>query len=176
MHPTCSRRSQMTEQPVVYTLPVIPLKSAVLFPYLLMPLSAGRPASMAAVEAALATESKEILVFAQKDPELDVPTQDDLYAIGTKAVIRKMNRSGEGHLELMVLGMERVALLKLDSSEPFLKGRATPLALPEDKGPEIEALQGALVELATEALTLAQPNTPQELRGLIASNDDALRL
>ena len=87
-----------------------------------------------------------------------------------------MNRSGEGHLELMVLGMERVTLLKLDSSEPFLKGRAVPLPLPEDKGPEIEALQGALVELAGEALTLAQPNTPQELRGLLASNDDPLRL
>jgi ATP-dependent Lon protease len=166
----------MSEQPVVYTLPVLPLKSAVLFPYLLMPLSAGRPASIAAVEAALATESKEILVFAQRDPDLDVPTHDDLYAIGTKAVIRKMNRSGEGHLELMVLGMERVTLLKLDSSEPFLKGRATPLPLPKDNGPEIEALQGALIELASEALTLAQPGAPQELRGLIASNDDPLRL
>jgi len=166
----------MSEQPVVYTLPVLPLKSAVLFPYLLMPLSAGRPASIAAVEAALATESKEILVFTQRDPDLDSPTKDDLYTIGTKAVIRKMNRSGEGHLELMVLGMERVTLLKLDSSEPFLKGRAVPLPLPEDKGPEIEALQGALIELAGEALTLAQPNTPQELRGLIASNDDPLRL
>jgi ATP-dependent Lon protease len=166
----------MSEQPVVYTLPVLPLKSAVLFPYLLMPLSAGRAASIAAVEAALASESKEILVFTQRDPDLDSPTKDDLYSIGTKAVIRKMNRSGEGHLELMVLGMERVTLLKLDSSEPFLKGRAVPLALPEDKSPEIEALQGALVELAGEALTLAQPNTPQELRGLLASNDDPLRL
>ncbi len=166
----------MSEQPVVYTLPVLPLKSAVLFPYLLMPLSAGRPASIAAVEAALATESKEILIFTQRDADLDSPSKDDLYSIGTKAVIRKMNRSGEGHLELMVLGMERVTLLKVDSSEPFLKGRAVPLPLPEDKGPEIEALQGALVELAGEALTLAQPNTPQELRGLLASNDDPLRL
>jgi ATP-dependent Lon protease len=166
----------MSEQPVVYTLPVLPLKSAVLFPYLLMPLSAGRPASIAAVEAALATESKEILVFAQRDPDLDVPTQADMYAIGTRAVIRKMNRSGEGHLELMVLGMERVTLLKLDSSEPFLKGRATPLPLPADRGPEVEALQSALIELAGEALTLAQPGSPQELRGLIASNEDPLRL
>ena len=166
----------MSEQPVVYTLPVLPLKSAVLFPYLLMPLSAGRPASIAAVEAALATESKEILVFTQRDPDVDSPTKDDLYSIGTKAVIRKMNRSGEGHLELMVMGMERVALLKLDSSEPFLKGRANALPLPEDGGPEIEALQGALVELASEALTLAQPNTPQELRGLLASNEDPVRL
>ncbi len=166
----------MSEQTVVYTLPVLPLKSAVLFPYLLMPLSAGRPGSIAAVEAALATESKEILIFTQRDADIDSPGKDDLYSIGTKAVIRKMNRSSEGHLELMVMGMERVALLKVDSSEPFLKGRASALPLPEDKGPEIEALQGALVELASEALTLAQPNTPQELRGLLASNEDPMRL
>lgn len=51
----------MSEEQVVYTLPVLPLKNAVLFPYLLMPLSAGRPGSIAAVEAALATESKEVL-------------------------------------------------------------------------------------------------------------------
>jgi ATP-dependent Lon protease len=171
-----TEKKKMPEQPVVYTLPVLPLKSAVLFPYLLMPLSAGRASSIAAVEAALATESKEILIFTQRDADVDLPTKDDLYAIGTKAVIRKMNRSGEGHLELMVLGMERVTLLKVDSSEPYLRGRAVPLPLPEDKGPEIEALQGALVELAGEALTLAQPNTPHEMRGLLASNDDPLRL
>jgi ATP-dependent Lon protease len=166
----------MSEQNVVYTLPVLPLKNAVLFPYLLMPLSAGRPSSVAAVEAALATESKEILVFTQRDADVESPGKDDLYAIGTKAVIRKMNRSGEGHIELMVLGMERVTLLKVDSSEPFLQGRAIPLPLPEDKGSEIEALQGALAELAGEALTLAQPNTPAELRGLLTNNEDPLRL
>jgi len=99
-----------------------------------------------------------------------------LYPIGTKAVIRKMNRASEGHLELMVLGMERVALVRLDTSEPFLKARVTSLPLPVDKSSEVEALQAALVELAGEALTLAQPNAPQELRGLLAANDDPLRL
>jgi ATP-dependent Lon protease len=166
----------MSDQPVVYELPVLPLKNAVLFPYLLMPLSAGRAGSVAAVEAALATESKEVLVFTQRDGEVDSPLQGDLYPIGTKAVIRKMSRSGEGHLELLVLGMERVALVKLDTSEPFLKARVTPLPLPEDKSPEIEALQGALIELAGEALSLAQPNAPQELRGLLSANEDPLRL
>ncbi|HXA63811.1 MAG TPA: endopeptidase La [Bryobacteraceae bacterium] len=166
----------MSDEPVVYTLPVLPLKNAVLFPYLMMPLSAGRAGSIAAVEAALATESKEIVVFTQRDADVEVPTQEDLYSIGTKAVIRKMNRASEGHIELLVLGMERVVLSKLDNSEPFLRARVTPLALPEDKSSEVEALQGALIELAGEALTLAQPNAPQELRGLLAANEDPLRL
>src|SRR5579859_2530605 len=166
----------MPDEPVIYTLPVLPLKNAVLFPYLMMPLSAGRAGSIAAVEAALATESKEIVVFTQRDGNVDAPTQDDLYTIGTKAVIRKMNRANEGHLELLVLGMERVVLSKLDNSEPFLRARVIPMPLPEDKGQEVEALQGALIELAGEALTLAQPNAPQELRGLLAANEDPLRL
>ena len=88
----------MSDQPVVYELPVLPLKNAVLFPYLLMPLSAGRAGSIAAVEAALATESKEVLVFTQRDGDVESPLQSDLYPIGTKAVIRKTYRAAEGHL------------------------------------------------------------------------------
>ena len=166
----------MPNEPVVYTLPVLPLKNAVLFPYLMMPLSAGRAGSIAAVEAALTSESKEIVVFTQRDANVDLPAQEDLYTIGTKAVIRKMNRANEGHLELLVLGMERVVLSKLDNSEPFLRARVIPMPLPEDKSSEVEALQGALIELAGQALTLAQPNAPQELHGLLAANEDPLRL
>ena len=157
-------------------LPVLPLKNAVLFPGLLMPLSVGRPASQAAVEAALATESKEIALFSQRDSSVDLPKQEDLYPIGTKAVIRKMSRPSESTLELLVLGVERVTLVKLDSSEPFLRARILPLALPEDTGPELEALESALIELASRALALAQPNAPQDLGRLLAANEDPLRL
>jgi ATP-dependent Lon protease len=157
-------------------LPVLPLKNMVLFPGLLMPLSVGRASSLAAVEAALATESKEIALFSQRDSSVEVPTQDDLYTIGTKAVIRKMSRPNENALELLVLGMERVTLVKLDASEPFLQARIQPLALPEDKGPEVEALQSALIELAGAAFSLAQPNVPQDLGRLLAGNEDPLRL
>jgi ATP-dependent Lon protease len=162
---------------VVQTLPLLPLKNTVLFPYLLMPLSVGRDSSRAAVEAALATEEKEIVVFAQRDPSVEVPTQDDLYTVGTKAIIRKMSRSQNGAMELLVLGIERVALIRFDSSEPYLRARVRSLPLPEDKGAEVEALQGALIELATNAISLAQPGSQQEVGRLLAnSNEDPLRL
>ena len=114
----------MSDQPVVYTLPVLPLKSAVLFPYLLMPLSAGRPASVAAVEAALATESKEILVFTQRDADVDSPLQGRSVSHRHQGGDPQDDRSGEGHLELLVLGMERVALLKLDDVRAVPERRA----------------------------------------------------
>ena len=75
------------------TLPLLPLKNAVLFPGLLMPLSVGRPGSVAAVEAALQTEDKEIIVVAQRDLSVDSPGGSDLYTIGTLAVVRKVNRT-----------------------------------------------------------------------------------
>ena len=71
-------------------LPVLPLKSAVLFPGLLMPLSAGRAASVAAIEAALKTEEKELVVIAQRDPTTEEPAAvaEKAAELGTRGVTR----------------------------------------------------------------------------------------
>ena len=86
----------MPEIDNVQVLPILPLKNTVLFPHLLMPLSVGRATSLAAVESVLATEEKELVLVAQKDSEEEVPGADDLFTIGTKAVIRKMSRRAKG--------------------------------------------------------------------------------
>jgi ATP-dependent Lon protease len=165
----------MSETNAVQTLPVLPLKNTILFPGLLMPLVVGRVTSLAAVEAALATEDKQIVLFAQKDFNVETPGADDLYMLGTKAVVRKVNRQDDS-VELLVLGSERVALIKLETVEPYLRAKVHPLPVPEDKGPEVEALHGALAELGARAIQLAHPNSPQELGRLLAANDDPLRL
>ena len=165
------------QQDQLQVLPLLPLKNTVLFPYLMMPLSVGRASSLAAVEAALATEDKEIVVFAQRDASVESPKQEDLYPIGTKAIIRKMSRGNNGALELLVLGMERVTLVKVDESEPYLRAKVSPLPLPTDKGAEVEALHSAIVELATTAVGLAQPNSSNEVARLLAgSNEEPIRL
>jgi ATP-dependent Lon protease len=166
----------MSEVENVEILPVLPLKNSVLFPHLLMPLSVGRPASLAAVEAALATEEKEIFIIAQRDPNVEKPGQDDLYSVGTKAVIKRMSRPTESHMELIVLGVERMVLLKLEQTEPYLKGRLRPYPLPCDRTTEVEALHRAVMDLAAKALSLAQPQAPPELNQLLVSTDDPLRL
>ena len=160
----------------VQILPVLPLKNTVLFPFLLMPLSVGRPHSIGAVEAALATEGKEIVVVSQKDPSVDTPGQDELYTIGTRAVVRKMSRPNEESMELLVLGGERVVLIKLEQSEPYITGRVRPYPLPEDGGTEVEALHRSIVELAGKAISLAQPQATLEITRLLAGADDPLRV
>ena len=166
----------MSEVENVEILPVLPLKNSVLFPHLLMPLSVGRPASLAAAEAALATEEKEIVIVAQRDANIEKPKQDDLYTVGTKAVIKRMSRPTESHMELIVLGAERMVLLKLEQTEPYLKGRMRPYPLPGERTTEVEALHRAVMELAAKALSLAQPQAPPELNQLLVSTDDPLRL
>ena len=166
----------MSEVENVEILPVLPLKNSVLFPHLLMPLSVGRPASLAAAEAALATEEKEIVIVAQRDPNVEKPGQDDLYTVGTKAVIKRMSRPSESHMELIVLGVERMVLLKLEQTEPYLKARMRPYPLPGERTTEVEALHRAVMELAARALSLAQPQAPPELNQLLVSTEDPLRL
>jgi ATP-dependent Lon protease len=160
----------------VQTLPVLPIKHTVLFPFMLMPLNVGRPSSVAATEAALASEGKDIVVVAQRDASIENPSLTDLYSIGTRAVIKQMARKSEELLEVVLLGVERIVLIKLEQHSNYQRARIKPLPLPQDKSPEIEALHREITELAARALALIQPQAAEELRRLIAGAKDSLRL
>jgi ATP-dependent Lon protease len=160
----------------IQTLPVLPIKNTVLFPLMLMPLSVGRASSIAATEAALASEEKEIVVVAQRDAAVENPALTDLYSIGTKAVFKKMARRPDGLLEVVLLGVERVVLIKLEQQGAYQTARIKPLPLPEENSTEIEALRLEVSELAAQALALIQPQAAEELRRLVASSKDSLRL
>ncbi len=164
----------MSEQ--IKVLPVLPLKNSVLFPHLLLPLSVGRPASVAAVDAALATEEKEILIVAQRDATVETPGIHDLFHIGTRAVIKKMTRTSESTMEVIVIGLERVMILRLEETEPYLKARVQPAPVPAEITPEIEALRQEVMELAGKVIAMAHPQAPQELPRLLAATEDPLRL
>jgi ATP-dependent Lon protease len=138
------------------TLPVLPIKRTVLFPGILIPVTVGRDRSVAAVNAALKTEEKTILVVAQRDPGKENPGLDDLYTIGTKAIVKQVGRSDDATIQALIQGIERVALLKLEKSEPYLLAQARRLELPTDNDREIQALQRAIQELITDLPRLIQ--------------------
>ncbi len=167
----------MSDIEKMITLPVLPLKNAVLFPGLAMPLSVGRKQTVAAIEAALAKEGKEILVFSQKDASEDTPTQDSLYGVGVKAVVRRMSMNPDGSMEVLVMGAERVAMVKMEENAAgYLDARVRPFNVPEEMGTEVEALSRALLDLAQRALTLAQPEMAPDLSRMMATTDDPLRM
>jgi ATP-dependent Lon protease len=161
----------------IKSLPLLPLKNSVLFPGLLMPLSVGRAGSIAAVETALATEDKEIVVVTQRDASVDEPDASALYTIGTRAVIRKVGRNKDQR-EVLVFGAERVVIVKVDDTNGHMTARVRALPPPDDSSRETEALTLSIVEMGSKFVGLIQSpeTTPQELARMFTSQEDPLRL
>ncbi len=156
-------------------LPILPLKNSVLYPGMMMPLSVGRAGSIAAVDAAMATEEKEIIVVAQKDNSVELPGADDLYTVGTRAVIRHSKPLRGDQRELMVQGLERVVLVKLEQNG-YQKARYRVLPLPDDSTNETEALTISIVETGSKLINLVQGQSPQEIAKMFSAHADPLHL
>lgn len=156
-------------------LPVLSLKNSLLFPYIHTPISVGRPSSVAAVEAALASEDKTIIVVAQRDAAMDLPQPRDLYEIACKAVIKRMAR-GEGGLQLLLQGIDRVRLTAFPQTEPYLRAEFVVLPLPADRGAEVDALRGELLNMAARIQELAQAEAPIDFLAALRQIDDPMHL
>jgi ATP-dependent Lon protease len=157
-------------------LPVLPIKNSVLFPRLFMPLSVGRPLSIAAVEASLKKEDNEILIFTQRDASVETPGQDQLYSVGVRAAVKKIARPRTDQLELLVQGIERVVLIKLEQTQPYLKARIHPFPLPQESGPEVEALQRSILDMANKLISLSNPQSAQQLGQVVGNVEEPLHL
>src|SRR5437867_12376941 len=151
-----------TAQP--FEIPVLPLQNTTLFPETMVPLSAGRPASVAAVEAALAGEEK-LLACVSVRPEKtdDEDTKSaDLFEIGTLVMIKRMERVDDT-LHLIVQGTDRIRVLDWVQEGPFLRARAQILPdLPVTNKEEVEAAKRNVQALIQQALAYL-PQVPPEV-------------
>ncbi len=166
----------MTNEILAVKLPVLPIKRTVLFPGIMMPLTVGRARSIAAIEAAMKTEEKTVLVVAQRDPLTEEPGLEGLYTIGTKAIVKQVGRSEDGTIHVLVQGLERVALLKVEQAEPCLLIQARRLDHPTDQGTEVQALHRAIQELVTDLPRLIQAPGIQEAATAFSSEDNPVAL
>jgi ATP-dependent Lon protease len=157
------------------SLPILPLKNSVLLPFVTIPLSVARPASVAAVEAALASEDKLLAVFTQRNAGVDDPQRVDLFGLGTQAVIRRMRRGAEG-LELLVQGTQRAELVEIQQSTPFLKARLRLSSAAVEQGPEVEALTREVLGQVARMQELAHPMSSVDLDALVSEFPDPLQL
>jgi len=154
-------------------LPILPLKNSVLFPQLVTPLIVSRPSSVSAVEAAASTEDKTLIVVSQKDAAIDSPSLEDLFHVGTRAIVQKMERRKEG-IPLIVLGQERWLLLKAESDSPHMTARVRQLPSPEDTGTEVEALHQAIVQQAHKIMEKVDSDTQSGLTQIFSQFQDPL--
>src|SRR5437870_12451109 len=105
-------------------LPVLPLKHLVICPFIIVPLSVSREKSINAVDQALA-ENRVIMLTAQKDFQNEDPGEEDLYRVGTVAIIMRMLKLPDGRIRILVQGLSRARIDYLIQTAPFLQANTT---------------------------------------------------
>jgi len=146
---------------------IVPVRNTLLFPSVVMPLSVGRPRSVAAVQYAVRAQAP-IGVLLQRDPEKADPGPADLYEIGTIGMILRYVTAQDGSHHLICRGEQRFRIVEFLGEQPFLAARIERIAEPETTGAEVEARFMQLKERALEALQLI-PNAPDELKDTVRS-------
>jgi ATP-dependent Lon protease len=178
--PAAKDAQPMTERPAgqPFEIAVLALQNTTLFPETVVPLAVGRPRSVAAVEAALATEEK-LLGCITVRAETTNASQDagpaDLYKVGTLTMIKRMERIGET-MHIIAQGTERIRVIEWKQDDPFL--RAVVEILPEVriKDPEeVEATKRNVQAMVQEALALL-PGVPPEVRVAMLGSVEPVRL
>ncbi len=150
-------------------LPVLPLKDTVVFPYIILPLSVGRDKSVLAVDRAL-SESRVIMLVAQRDAATDNPGEADLFEVGTAAVIMRMLKLPDGRIRILVQGLARARVQHISQMEPYLQAKIERIEEPRPAAPslEIEALVRSVKESLDRAVTLGKGISPEVM--VIAAN------
>ena len=149
------------------TLPVLPLKETVVFPDSLLPLAIGQERSIKLIDDAVAGD-RLIALVASRSPEVEQPGWDDLYEVGTAALVQKMIRVPDGTQRILVQGLRRIRLERRVRDEPYLVGEfaEVPEIVPETR--EVQALTQTAKTLFSRIISLL-PYLPEEL-GLAAAN------
>jgi ATP-dependent Lon protease len=148
---------------------ILPLRQAVLFPGMMLPLTIGHPASIAAAQQAVHAE-KLIGVLLQTDSAIEDPTPEQLHKIGTSAQILRYITAADGTHHVICRGVRRFRVIEFISGYPHLVARIEEIGAAEVVTPDIEARTNLLRERAREAIGLLQ-NVPAELAGAIDSLD-----
>ncbi|HTG33665.1 MAG TPA: endopeptidase La, partial [Thermoanaerobaculia bacterium] len=157
-------------------LPVLPLKDTVVFPYIILPLSVGRDKSVLAVDRAL-SESRVIMLVAQRDAAADNPGEADLFEVGTAAVIMRMLKLPDGRIRILVQGLSRARVQHISQMEPYLQAKIERIEEPRPAAPsmEIEALVRSVKESLDRAVTLGK-GISAEVMVIAANLEDPGRL
>jgi ATP-dependent Lon protease len=148
-------------------LPVLTVRDTVIYPGALLPITVGRPASLALVQSL--GENRTLAIISQLDPRVEAPTPDDLYQIGTVCVMHKAIKVPKDNLLLFCEGIARIRTTEFTASEPFLRARVDRIPDVEPPmTPEVEALRQNVVSLFQQIVS-ASPNLSDEL-GINAAN------
>src|SRR5882724_7836086 len=157
-------------------LPVLPLRDIVIYPFMIVPLFVSREKSIRAVDEALG-ENRMILLASQKDLDKEEPAAEDLYKVGTAAVIMRMLKLPDGRIRILVQGLARAEIDSVETGGEYLRARLKVMQeiLPPERSLEVEALIRNVRGSMEKAINLGKNISP-EVMAIIANLDDAGRL
>lgn len=167
--------------PTELDLPLLPLRDVVVFPHMVIPLFVGRPKSIKALESAMESD-RRIMLVAQKAAAKDDPLVSDMFDVGCISTILQMLKLPDGTVKVLVEGHQRAQVNEIKEGELHFSANVTPLVINDQKSDdsknsqnEVEALRRALMQQFDQYVKLNK-KIPPEILTSIASIDDAGRL
>ncbi|GHV01405.1 hypothetical protein FACS1894159_09190 [Bacteroidia bacterium] len=153
-------------------LPILSLRSSVLFPGSITPITVGREKSMKLVRS-IEASSSVLGTLLQKEADIDQPGPDDMFKVGTAARILKILEMPNGNLTVILHGIRKIEVNEFLSSEPFFTARVTPLrdTSPEGGNLEFNALVDSIRDIAINIINIS-PNIPKEASFAIKNIDN----
>nr|WP_315426482.1 endopeptidase La [uncultured Albidiferax sp.] len=157
-------------------LPLLPLRDVVVFPHMVIPLFVGRPKSIKALEAAMESD-RRIMLVAQKAAAKDEPSVSDMFDVGCVSTILQMLKLPDGTVKVLVEGQQRARVNHIEDGESHFTANITPVVavVVTQKTTEIEALRRAVMQQFDQYVKLNK-KIPPEILTSISSIDDPGRL
>jgi len=153
------------------TIPLLPVRDVVVYPFMILPLFVGREKSVRAVDESLSRD-RLILLVAQRDAEKEDPGVDEIHSVGTVAMIMRMLKMPDGRVKVLVQGLTRARVLGIERRDPYFEARIVEIHEAEGvtSAIEVEALIRSVKELVSKSVTLGKQIAPDVV--VIVSNLD----
>jgi len=146
-------------------LPLLPIRDLVVYPFMILPLFVGRESSIEAVEHAINHTDRLILLSSQKDIKAEHPSPEDIFEIGTVAMIMRMRKLPDGRIKILVQGLSKARIMSYEQSNPFFMTKLMKLDdVKEDKDPvKTNALIRTIKDQLEKVISLGKVLSPDIL-------------
>jgi ATP-dependent Lon protease len=165
-----------TSQEIPEELPILPLRGVVVYPLMVVPLTVGQARSVKLVDD-VAVGDRYVGLVASQDPDIDEPGPDQIFEIGTMAIIHRLIKAPDGTVRIIVQGVDRIHIDEWISEKPYLRAKVSPMPelLPEEDDLEAEALTRNVTDLFSRLVALV-PHLPDELMMAVTGTSDPRQL
>ncbi len=152
-------------------LPILPLFEVVLFPKMVLPLVVMEGQSIQLIDEAMAKDRIVGLISSRKAEISESYTPENLYAVGTSAIILKMAKADDNKAQLMVQGISRFKINQYVEGKPYLQALVSPVTEKAADDKESKALMANLIDLYSKVVKLS-PSLPQDISNMARSIED----